>query len=151
MLSIERADIRDASVITEIKIAAYNQEISTYLGRNGGPPGYDSIESQIHIIKNFIAYKIILDSHIIGGLFLILIDSETMRFEDFVIKPIYQGKGYGYRTMELVEENYKNILVWQLSTPIFSKGNQYLYEKFGYIEFSRDDNEIEYIKRITDK
>ncbi len=74
-----------------------------------------------------------------------------MRFEDFVINPIYQGKGYGYRTMELVEENYKNILVWQLSTPIFSIGNQYLYEKFGYIEVSRDDNEIEYIKRITDK
>lgn len=151
MLSIERADIHDASAITEIKIAAFNQEISTYLGRIGGPPGYDSIESQIYIIKNFIAYKIILNNHIIGGLFLLPIDSETMRFEDFVINPRYQGKGYGYRTMELVEENYKNILVWQLSTPIFSIGNQNLYKKFGYIEVSRDNNEIEYIKRITDK
>lgn len=149
MLSIERADVQDASAITEIKIAAYNQEVNTYLGRNGGPPGYDSIESQIHIIKNFISYKIILDSHIIGGFFLITIDKETMRFEDFVINPIYQGKGYGYRTMELIEENYRDILVWQLSTPVFSKVNQYLYEKFGYTEVSRDDNEIEYIKRIV--
>lgn len=151
MLNIERAGIHDASAITEIKIAAFNQEITTYLGRIGGPPGYDKVESQIYIIKNFIAYKILLDSHIIGGLFLVPIDSETMRFEDFVIKPRYQGKGYGYRTMELVEENYRDILVWQLSTPVFSKGNQYLYEKFGYIEVSRDDHEIEYIKRITNK
>lgn len=149
MLSIERADVHDASAITEIKIAAYNQEVNTYLGINGGPPGYDSIESQIYIIKNFISYKIILDSHIIGGLFLISIDKKTMRFEDFVINPIYQGKGYGYRTMELIEENYRDISVWQLSTPVFGKVNQYLYEKFRYIEVSRDDNEIEYIKRIV--
>ena len=51
--------------------------------------------------------------------------------------------------MEPIEENYRDISVWQLSTPVFGKVNQYLYEKFRYIEVSRDDNEIEYIKRIV--
>lgn len=151
MLRVERAKIEDAAIITDIKAAAYNKEIHTYLGRNGGPPGYDCVESEIDIINNSIAYKITLDNHIIGALFLIPVNDTIMRFEDFVINPAYQGKGYGYRTMEIIEAKYKNILEWQLSTPVFSKGNQYLYEKFGYMEAARDENEIEYIKRIADQ
>ena len=52
MLIIKRAELQDAETITEIKIAAFNQEINMYLGRNEGPPGYDSVESEIDIIHN---------------------------------------------------------------------------------------------------
>lgn len=38
MIEIKRALLNDAETITEIKIKAYNKEINTYLGRNGGPP-----------------------------------------------------------------------------------------------------------------
>ena len=145
---IERAELDDAQVITEIKTIAYNKEINTYLGRNGGPPGYDEVESQIYIIKNFIAYKIELDNQIIGALFLIPLDDNKMRFEDFVIEPSFQGKGYGYRVMELIEKTYPDIKEWFLSTPVFSVGNQHLYKKFNYCEISRNDDEIEYCKRI---
>jgi hypothetical protein len=79
-----------------------------------------------------------LDNHIIGGLFLISIDKKTMRFEDFVINPNIKEKDMDI--MEPIEENYRDISVWQLSTPVFGKVNQYLYEKFRYIEVSRDDN-----------
>lgn len=148
MIMIERAELDDAQVITEIKTIAYNKEINTYLGRNGGPPGYDEVESQIYIIKNFIAYKIELDNQIIGALFLIPLDDNKMRFEDFVIEPSFQGKGYGYRVMELIEKTYPDIKEWFLSTPVFSVGNQHLYKKFDYCEISRNDDEIEYCKRI---
>lgn len=148
MIMIERAELDDAQAITEIKTIAYNKEISTYLGRNGGPPGYDKVESQIYIIKNFIAYKIELDNQIIGALFLIPLDDNKMRFEDFVIEPSFQGKGYGYRVMNLIEKTYPDIKEWFLSTPVFSVGNQHLYKKFGYYEISRNDDEIEYCKRI---
>ncbi len=149
MLRVELANIEDAGIITEIKVAAYNKEIFTYLGRKGGPPGYDNVESEIYIIKKFIAYKIILKDKIIGALFLIPVNNTTMRFEDFVIKPEYQGNGYGYKTMEIIEEKHNDIFEWQLSTPVFSVGNQYLYKKFGYTEVSRDKDEINYRKRIT--
>ncbi|MEW8995739.1 GNAT family N-acetyltransferase [Clostridium sp.] len=148
MIMIERAELDDAQAITEIKTIAYNKEINTYLGRNGGPPGHDEVESQIYIIKNFIAYKIELDNQIIGALFLIPLDDNKMRFEDFVIEPSFQGKGYGYRVMELIEKTYPDIKEWFLSTPVFSVGNQHLYKKFNYCEISRNDDEIEYCKRI---
>ncbi|WP_291580378.1 GNAT family N-acetyltransferase [Clostridium sp. UBA6640] len=148
MLEIKKANSDDAQLITDIKIKSYNKEINTYLGRNGGPQGYNEVESQIYIIKNFIAYKIELDNQIIGALFLIPLGDNKMRFEDFVIEPSFQGKGYGYRVMELIEKTYPDINEWQLSTPVFSVGNQHLYEKFGYIEVSRNEDEIEYIKKI---
>jgi GNAT superfamily N-acetyltransferase len=146
MIDIKRALLKDAKAITEIKIKAFNKEINTYLGRNGGPPGYDKVESESDIIVNFIAYKIVLDNNIIGGLFLIPIEGNKMRFEDFVIDPIYQGHGYGYKVMQLIEEMYPDIKEWQLSTPVFSVGNQHLYTRFGYKEISRNNDEIEYVK-----
>jgi GNAT superfamily N-acetyltransferase len=148
LLEIKKANINDAQLITGIKTKAFNKEINTYLGRDGGPPGYDKVESEIYIIKNFIAYKIELDNQIIGALFLISLGDSKMRFEDFVIEPSFQGKGYGYSVMKLVEKAYPDINEWQLSTPAFSVGNQHLYEKFGYVEVSRNEDEIEYIKRI---
>lgn len=148
MLEIKKANLNDAQLITNIKTKAYNKEINTYLGRNGGPLGYDNVESEIDIIKNFIAYKIQLDNQIIGAFFLISLSNNKMRFEDFVIDPSFQGKGYGYRVMGLVEKSYPYINEWGLSTPVFSLGNQYLYKKFGYEEISRNENEIEYIKKV---
>ena len=143
MIEIRKALLKDAEAITEIKIKAFNKEIITYLGRNGGPPGYDKVESEKDIIAHFIAYKIVLDNNIIGGLFLIPIEGNKMRFEDFVIDPIYQGNGYGYKVMQLIEKMHPDIKEWQLSTPV---GNQHLYTKFGYKEISRNDDEIEYVK-----
>lgn len=149
MITIERAVLEDANIITEIKIAAFNKEINTYLGRNGGPPGYDKVESEIDIIKNLIAYKILLDEKIIGAFFIIPQGEDKMQFEDFIIHPDYQGKGYGYYVLQLVEKQYSSIKEWHLSTPVFSVGNQHLYEKFGYVEVSRDEEEIRYCKVIV--
>ena len=70
-----------------------------------------------------------------------------MRFEDFVIDPIYQNKGYGYKVMQLIEEMHADIVEWQLSTPVFSVGNQHLYTRFGYKEVSRNEDEIEHVKK----
>lgn len=145
---MKKASIEEAKLITDIKIKAYNKEINTYLGRDGGPEGYNKVESQIYIIENFIAYKIQLDDQIIGSLFLIPLDDNKMRFEDFVIDPSFQGRGYGYRVMELIEKEYSNIKEWKLCTPVFSIGNKHLYKKFGYREVSRDEELIEYIKKI---
>ena len=150
MITIKRALLKDARRITEIKIRAYNKEINTYLGRDGGPKGYNEVESEEYIIEHFIAYKILLEEQIIGAFFLIPNGEEQMRFEDFVIDPDYQNRGYGYETLRLVEKAYPTIKQWRLSTPVFSVGNQHLYEKFGYKkdEQYESDEEIEYIREI---
>lgn len=149
MIELKRAAIEDAETITEIKTKAYNKEIQTYLGRDGGPEGYSRVESQVYIIKTFLAYKIIRDTAIIGAFFLIPMSDAVMRFEDFVIAPEFQNKGYGFQTLQLIEREYSHVRKWSLSTPAFSVGNQHLYEKFGYSEISRNENEIEYEKVIN--
>ena len=58
MITIKRAQIEDAKEITKIKTDAFNKEINLYLGRNGGPPGYDKVESEIDIIEKCIACNI---------------------------------------------------------------------------------------------
>lgn len=148
MITIERAQKEDAEVITKIKEVAFNKEINTYLGRDGGPPGYNKVESELDIIDRFWAYKILLDNEIIGAFFLYPERTEIIHFEDFVIEPKYQGKGYGYKVLCTVQELYPQIREWKLSTPIFSVGNQHLYKKFGYIEIARDSDEIFYSKII---
>jgi hypothetical protein len=55
MIEIKRADVADAETIKDIKVRAYNKEINTFMGRDGGPDGYDQIKSQIHIINRFLA------------------------------------------------------------------------------------------------
>ncbi len=148
MISVMEAQLSDADAITQIKTAAFNKEINTYLGRNGGPPGYDQIESEEEIINKFKAYKIMLDSVIIGAFFLIPVNENQARFEDFVIKPEYQGNGYGTKTLQILEEMHPDITAWYLSTPVFSIGNQHLYEKCGYKEIDRNKEEIEYCKQL---
>lgn len=150
MIHIKKAFKEDAIQITDIKTRAYNKEINTYLGRDGGPPGYNQVESQLHIIDHFTAYKIMLEDEIIGAFFLIKEKEDQIRFEDFVIDPKFQNKGYGFKTMELIEKKYPHVKQWSLSTPVFSVGNQHLYEKVGYRKVSCHDDEIEYIKKIRD-
>lgn len=151
MLTIKRAVYEDAKCITQIKTRAYNKEINTYLGRDGGPKGYNEVSSEEYIINHFIAYKILLEEEIIGAFFLIPENEDRMRFEDFVIDPEYQNQGYGYKTLKLVEQAYPHIKEWRLSTPTFSVGNQHLYEKFGYQReiYEGDNEEIEYVRYIT--
>lgn len=148
MLTIKRAKMEDAEEITKIKTVAFNKEINTYLGRDGGPPGYNKVESELEIIDKFLAYKILFDGCIIGAFFLYSEGEDILHFEDFVINPEYQGKGYGYKVLCMVQELYPQIKEWKLSTPIFSVGNQHLYEKFGYVETGRDSDEIFYSKTI---
>ena len=59
MLTIERAKMEDAEEITKIKTVAFNKEINTYLGRDGGPPGYNKVESELEIIDKFFKEKIL--------------------------------------------------------------------------------------------
>lgn len=70
--------------------------------------------------KEINTYIILLYDCIIGGFFL-----------------YYEG-----------DDIFPHVKEWKLSASIFSVGNQHLYEKFGYIETWRNDDEIFYSKTI---
>ncbi len=133
MINIVKAELTDSKVITEIKKFAYNDETSRFgPGRDGGPPGYDSEEETRRLIKNYLCYKIILDNDIIGFFWLHGVEQEFYELEDLCIHPKYHNKGFGFKTMSLMEEIHPQIKRWILGTPYYSVRNQYLYEKAGY-------------------
>ena len=148
MLELKKAAYEDAAAITAIKIRAYNKEINTYLHRDGGPDGYDRVESQQEILHKFPVWRIELDSALIGALFVALQDGGVMRLEDFVIEPVQQGKGYGRRVLSMLEALYPEARAWTLCTPEFSVGNRYLYESCGYTAVGEHDGLIEYRKEV---
>ena len=148
MLELKKAAYEDAAVITAIKISAYNKEINTYLHRDGGPDGYDRVESQQEILHKFPVWRIELDSALIGALFVAPQDGGVMRLEDFVIEPVQQGKGYGRRVLSMLEALYPEARAWTLCTPEFSVGNRYLYESCGYTAVGKHDGLIEYRKEM---
>ena len=148
MLELKKAAYEDAAVITAIKIRAYNKEINTYLHRDGGPDGYDRVESQQEILHKFPVWRIELDSVLIGALFVAPQDGGVMRLEDFVIEPVQQGKGYGRRVLSMLEALYPEARAWTLCTPEFSVGNRYLYESCGYTAVGEHDGLIEYRKEV---
>jgi len=115
-------------------------------------PSYPSAEWVIRDIKKYTYYKVILDNKIIGGLYLVDKNDSTAVIEDFCIEPIHQGQGYGYKVMMLIEKMKPQYKVWKLVTPIYSVGNQALYEKLGYVKVgsSKEDclDVFEYQKHI---
>ncbi|MBW9157377.1 GNAT family N-acetyltransferase [Clostridium tagluense] len=133
MINIIKAEVEDSKIITEIKKLAYNDETRRFgPGRDGGPPGYESQEETERLIKDYLFYKIMIGNNIIGFFWLHGEDNKFYELEDLCIHPEYHNKGYGFKTLKLIEELHPQIKKWVLGTPYYSVRNQHLYEKVGY-------------------
>lgn len=137
MIKLQKALVSDAEIITEIKKQAYNDETRRFgPGRDGGPPGYDSIEENKRLICKFDVYRILLHNKIIGCFWLRKKGEYHYELEDLCIHPKYHNKGYGKKVISLMEEMFPHIKKWTLGTPCYSVRNQHLYEKMGYNKIS---------------
>ena len=143
MMEIQKSEITDVDVITEIKKLAYNDETRRFgPGRDGGPDGYDSVESTKWLMNKFAYYKILIDSEIIGCFWLKNISGNQLELEDCCIDPQYHNKGYGTMAMNLMEGLFPRIKKWTLGTPYYSLRNQHLYEKMGYVKIGESDDKF---------
>lgn len=149
MIYIKRAKAEDALLLAEIKARALREEIRTYFGRCTKLSNLINIDSVQTEKKRHQEYKILLNDTTIGVFFLTDLGDGRMQFEDFAIEPEYQGRGYAFRVLQMIEKIFPKIKVWSLTTLACSVGNQHLYEKAGFIEVSRDDWEVEYEKINT--
>ena len=151
MLEVSRANQEDAVLISKCARLAYADECKKRKVVNL-TPSYPSVSGVVRDIKNHIYYKITLENTIIGGLYLVSRERDTLEIEDFCIHPSYQNKGYGYKVLLHLERVHQNTRVWRLVTPIYSIGNQALYNKLGYnkLETVKEDglDVIKYEKYI---
>lgn len=141
-MKILPASIEDASIITQIKTAAYNDEkkrFGPWKNVGEGPKWYidewyNDIDETEHLIIKFHYYKLVEGDEIIGCFWLHDIDNATMELEDLCIHPSHKGKGYGYMALLHMESMYPEKKTWKLGTPFYSVRNHHLYQKAGYVK-----------------
>lgn len=94
----------------------------------------DTIEQSI---DNGIAYRIVADGTICGGLVL-KIEGSHGELELLFVTPKAHSKGIGYAAWCAVEEMYPEVEVWETYTPYFEKRNIHFYVNrcgFHIVEF----------------
>lgn len=131
MISIKKADLKDASDLVNVKIRAFSEEVELY---GYGPPGYDSLENQERGIKNGNSFKILDDEKIIGGIGVEDMGEEYYRIGGIYVDKEYQNKGVGTLAMKFLFNEFPKAVKWFLETPYLSFRNHHFYEKMGFVK-----------------
>lgn len=148
---IQRASINEVNIIADIKTKAFRDEKERFKPSEDKIPNwfydewYIDISENLRLINEYYVYILVSNLRIIGTFWLHDIDKETIELEDFCILPEYQGLGYGYRTLHMMEELFPDKKKWILGTPAYSLKNHYLYEKAGYHKVGTASNGTVYL------
>ena len=142
-LSIEKLSEKEIEIFTTIKAAAYaDDRLKVEFDDIEKPSWFDgewyvglgilNIEETKRLMKEFSCYLIYRMEEPIGGFWVHVEEEDSLTLEDFCILPQYQGKGYGTKSLQLIENYFGYNKRWLLTTPYFCKRNCHLYEKNGY-------------------
>jgi replication factor A1 len=156
-IRIEFAEIDDAAVLTETCRNAFDSDLEFGSPGPGGPPGYDSIQWNIHRIKNqYIQYyKVLEDNDIVGGFIAGDRGPNYQACERIWIDPNQMRKGIGSATFELVWKKYPSAELWVLGTPEWNTRTNPFYQSIGFVQIGKTHDYswdgIYYEKRLTEK
>ena len=133
MVGFEKANFKDAQELVSIQVRTFDDDARKFnKTEKGGPPGYDSVDWQIEMMKNALYYKILNEGKIIGGIIVFLIDKGHYELGRIYIDPAFQNRGIGFKAMSFLESNFKDATKWTLGTPEWAIRNHYFYEKAGF-------------------
>ncbi|WP_167957536.1 GNAT family N-acetyltransferase [Anaerosporobacter faecicola] len=151
LLSLRKAESKDSLLFATIKAAAYDDDRSKSIPVPDQIPDWyygtwytglcipDEAEA-LRLFENYDCYLLLLQDKPIGIFWLHQEEASSLTLEDFCILPAYQNKGYGTAALHLIEEQFPENPVWQLSTPTFCFRNRHLYEKLGYQQIGTASN-----------
>jgi GNAT superfamily N-acetyltransferase len=101
----------------------------------------------LHCIKNGIAYRIVAEGQVVGGL-VVSIEHNRGHLDLLFVAPDAHDKGIGYAAWCAIENMYPQVKVWETHTPYFEKRNIHFYVNrcgFHIVEFynshHRDEND----------
>lgn len=90
-----------------------------------------TIIDSIHY-KNAVAYRIIADNQIVGGV-VIVVNGEEGELELLFVNPSCHSKGVGQAAWKEIERLYPDVKLWETYTPYFEKKNLHFYiNKLGF-------------------
>ena len=129
-----RAKTEDAERLADISKRAFDSDICVGALGEGGPPGYDSLESQVDMMKWCDYYKILYDGRIVGAF--IVAKKRASHYEccRMFVDPEFQNQGVATRAFKMVWEMHKDARVWTLDTPEWNVRTKHFYEKLGFVQ-----------------
>lgn len=132
-IAFERAAPADAETLVPIQIAAFHHDTVLYPGVElGGPPGYDSLERTLQVIREDEYYKITVDGRCVGGIVVFMMGESHYHLDLIFLDPAYHNRGIGTQAMHFIEQVHPADR-WTLDTPQWAIRNQHFYEKLGYV------------------
>ncbi|SCC07530.1 Uncharacterized protein YjbI, contains pentapeptide repeats [[Bacillus] enclensis] len=156
-ISIEKASLEDAELLTGIMKKTFDREAARWLGNektldyNIQPPGYDSVRKNKYMISELDAFIISAGGKPAGGIYVTISGKSYGRIDRIFIQPEHQGEGIGSKAIKMIEERYPNVRIWHLETSAKQISNHYFYEKMGYSKTFESPEEYSYEKLIQTK
>lgn len=152
-IEIQKAVLTDAEMLTDIMKKTFDKEAERWISNqevidfNIQPPGYSSVEMTKYMIEELTYYKIMYNSMMVGGIIVTITGASFGRIDRIFIDPDYQGRKIGSRVIELMEEEFPSVRVWDLETSSRQVNNHHFYEKLGFELIFKTEEEYAYIKR----
>ena len=103
-IKLEKATKEDAEKLASISKKAFNSDIHVGAPGPGGPPGYDSPSFQLRCMKYMDYYTILLETRIVGGIFVTSQGKTHRILERIFVDPHHHKKGIGSRAMAMLLE-----------------------------------------------
>ena len=145
-LQFLKASTADAVSLVAISKHAFDSDVEVGASGAGGPPGYNSLAYHTKMARMGCLYKLMEDYKTVGGAILFTKDDE-MNIGRIFVAPEYFRKGYGIFMMQQIEEQFQEIKIFTLDTPIWNVRTNAFYQKLGYTEVRRDNDFVYYEKR----
>ncbi len=132
-ISLLKSDLSQASLIYEMQIKAFTPLFNKYQDHTTSPAN-ESVERIIdRLNESSTDYYIIKDFEVpVGAIRIVRKENKAYRVSPVFIVPEHQGKGIAQKVFAIIEDKYKDALIWELDTILQEQGNCYLYEKLGY-------------------
>jgi RimJ/RimL family protein N-acetyltransferase len=122
----------DAEILSQISKKAFDTD---YLvgapSKIGGPPGYDSPQFQLHMMKSLTYKKIIFNEKTVGGVAYNSKKKGIFILERIFINPDFHNQGIASKVMDILFNEYPKV-VWTLDTPEWNLRTKNFYEKHGF-------------------
>ena len=132
MITITPVKESELKLIWKIQIKAFENDFKE---NSDFSPGGETFEKFLGKKSKFIIKKICLNEKIIGALCIReYLKKDNWKISRIFILPEYQRKGYGKKTLTLLEEEYSFVKKWTLETSEKNIQSQNFYKKNGYIE-----------------
>ncbi|MGD2250362.1 MAG: GNAT family N-acetyltransferase [Candidatus Methanofastidiosia archaeon] len=135
---IKPAEKEEAVHLAAICKRAFETDVEVGSPGPGGPPGYDTADAQIRLMKIFDYFTILLDTTMVGGIIVGSVNTEHKVLERIFVDPDVHRHGIGTKACQLLWECYPDVKLWTLGTPEWNTRTNQFYEKLGFTQIGWD-------------